>query len=294
MVALRGTLGEPCPMNIPRRTSAIGVLAAAFGGFGWWGCGAGSGAGGAGSDASTEGSGNSTTLDGGTSTDSSTSTAPTNDADTVQESDFCDAIASGLCTQLLPCCDSLDAGTDPASCRSQVRAWCAPEVASPNLVYDPVAAAGCVNFYQNRTGNLTVENCKIVHPATSNTCAQAFVGTLPPGAPCVPDTNNDNECAPSDAGITLCNGLADGGPRCAVAPYVGQGQACDEVTTWCRPPLACSDEHKCVLPGPLGSACTEAADCTTASCVDASCAPTQPIVVDVGFCQSYAITPDGG
>jgi hypothetical protein len=281
-------------MNTGLRTSAVVVVSVALGAFGWWGCGAGSGANGASSDASAENNGGGTTSDGGAGADSSTFTEATNDANTVQESDFCDAIASGICTQFLPCCDSLDAGTDPASCRSQVRAWCAPEVASPNLVYDPAAAADCVNFYQNGTGNLTVENCKIVHPATSNTCAQAFVGTLPLGAPCVPDTNNDNECAPSDAGLAGCNGLAEGGPRCTIIPYVGQGQACDDVTTWCRPPLQCNTEQQCVLPGPLGSACTEASDCTSANCVDASCAPTAPIVVDVGFCQSYAITPDGG
>ena len=288
-------LPEGCAWaNRDALTTAVVLVSAALGGFVGWGCGQAPAASGAGSDASPEASGTGITPDGGTRADSSTSAEATNDADAVQASDFCDAVASGICAQFLPCCDSLDAGTDPASCLSQVRAWCAPEVASPNLAYVPAAAASCVNFYQNGTGNLTVENCKILHPATSNTCDEAFVGTLPLGAACAPDTNSDDECAPSDAGLARCDGLADGGPRCAIIPYVGAGHACDDVTTWCRPPLQCGTEHACVLPGPLGSPCTEAADCTSASCVDASCAPTQPIAIDIGFCQSYAITPDGG
>jgi hypothetical protein len=222
------------------------------------------------------------------------SNAEDGSAPAVTASSFCAEVASGLCTQLLPCCDSLDAGSDPASCFARVSAWCAPQIASPNLVFDPDAAAGCAAFYQNRTQNLTVRDCEIIHPATSNTCAQAFTGTLPPGAPCPLDVNSDNQCAPSDAGSVACRALLDGGPSCTITPYVGEGQRCDDMTAWCRPPLVCNTKDTCVLPQPLGSPCTEAADCTSDTCADGGCAPTAPIVVGVGFCEAYAITPDAG
>jgi hypothetical protein len=239
---------------------------------------------GLGADAAGQGSSNTEGMDGAMD-----GTAPTPTAST-----FCAEVASGLCTQLLPCCDSLDAGSDPESCLARVTAWCEPQISSPNLVFEPDAAAACVAYYQNQTQNLTVRDCQIVDPATSNTCAQAFTGTLPPGAACPPDTNADNPCAPSDAGSVSCNASIDGSAVCAIIPYAGEGQRCDYVTATCRPPLACNTEHTCVLPGPLGAPCAEAADCTSATCADGGCAPTAPIVVDVEFCKAYAITPDAG
>lgn len=253
----------------------------------WCGCGSASGEGDSLQDASrddgdTQGGGND---EGG---------ASALDAGAVTENDFCNEVAAGLCAQLLPCCDSLDAGTDPATCRSQVSAVCAPQAAAPRVVYDPIAASACVGFYENRTGNLTVQNCAIVHPATSNECSRVFIGTLPPGAACDTDAGGDNQCAPNDAGLTACL-AGDGGARCAVVPRVGQGQPCNNLTTACLPPLLCSPRsHICVLPQPLGGSCSEPVGCASFNCVDGGCADVAPIVIDVGFCRDYAIAAGGG
>ncbi len=257
----------------------IALVVLAWAAIAWCACASNAGSG----DSSvTQGSGD---ADGGAATPS---------AGAVPESEFCNEVAAGLCAQVLPCCDSLDAGSDPATCRSQVSAKCTSQVVAPDVVYDPVAASECVAFYQNRTGNLTVEGCAIVHPATSNACDRAFVGTLTPGLACSTDAGPDNECAPSDAGLAACLAAA-GGTRCAVVPYVSQGQPCDNLTTACRPPLLCSPRsHICLLPQPFGAACSEPESCTSFNCVDGGCGDVAPIAIDESFCRDNSIQADGG
>jgi hypothetical protein len=228
----------------------------------------------------------------GTGSSASPSDASVGESDgaTVAQGDFCGAIATAICGTFLPCCDSLDAGSDPATCTAEVQAWCARGL-PPTATYDGTAAAACVAFYQD----VTLQGCTITHPATSNACTMVFAGTAPPGAPCASNHVAIATCAPSDAGEPVCDEFADGGSACAILPYIGLGESCSDGQKPCRPPLRCSRSTSvCVQPEALGAACTDPDGCESLNCVGGGCAPTAPRAIDVSFCTTWASSGDGG
>jgi hypothetical protein len=165
------------------------------------------------------------------------------------------------CASLETCCSAAGFDYNPSLCQ----AFLTP-VPTPNAVFDPVAAADCLETL--RAGPV---DCGNSEPAIE--CEGVYVGTVAQGGAC----SDDAECAAPENGTATCNsgqcvtaihGVE--GQKCSssCAPFGGSGQICsgaglddaEQVQCWRSDGLVCAEGTCTALGGP-GAECAFDDDC---------------------------------
>lgn len=143
----------------------------------------------------------------------------------VSRDDLPTVLAKAACDALGTCCQQAGVTFDAAACVSAGRARLQQELdqqySGPNVSYDPQAAGDCIAEISSATF------CDAARKTpTFDACRNAFVGMLPPGAPC----SSAAECARPAQGQADCD-LARGGlcvqqTTAAASPHGKAGDRC--------------------------------------------------------------------
>jgi hypothetical protein len=166
----------------------------------------------------------------------------------VPSNSFATSFASTFCDSIAACCRQ--AGYDPSSCRATLEplltASANLRLSSPNVVYDEVVAANCLNAERAALVACTDQN---LADQVENACTGLFRGTVPEGGSC----GESYECATPASGYVTCNaGVCTGSPDefPGDMAHAAAGQACGGT---------CSGDAN-------GAGCSGSGSSTTAAC----------------------------
>lgn len=187
---------------------------------------------------------------------------------------YCARSAAMYCG-ILNCCSKAD-----QACGSDMAERC---LESQRLLHqaaqvrlDANAADECLSAMEE-----VARVCETPEGNLPDACARVWIGTSTPGQHC----SNDISCAPQSDAAVKCD--LDDSPSagiCITVPWMAEGEACGlQNDARCSSGLFCNDTtRRCELKRSLGSPCTLASECLSATCLTGTC--VQESLDDV--CQS--------